>query len=70
MHTPKHLRLLEAAQKGALMLIQRAIKSTPLETMDAELCITPIDYMNYNELKLSNFSKKMINIFLTIWRKE
>ena len=41
--TTKHARLLEAAQKGALTLILTAVKSTPLEEMEAELCIAPID---------------------------
>ena len=49
-HTTKHLRLLKAAQKEALMLILRAMKSTSLKVMEAELCIVPI-YLRLQELQ-------------------
>ena len=38
-----HIKLLEAAQKGALMLILRAMKSTPTDALESELNILPID---------------------------
>ena len=43
LYNNKHLKLLEAAQRGALMLILRSMKSSPLDAMEAELCISPID---------------------------
>lgn len=42
-HNIKYLRLPEVAQEGALMLILKAMKFTPFETMEADLCIAPID---------------------------
>ena len=39
----KHRRFLEAAQKSALMLILRAMKSNPTEAFQSELNIVPID---------------------------
>ena len=60
--------LLEAAQKGALILILRAMRFTPMEVMETGLCIAPID-LRLNELQrteaIKSF-KKMINTFLTI----
>ena len=42
-YTDKHRRLLEAAQKSALIFILRAMKSTPTEALESELNIVPID---------------------------
>ena len=42
-HTTKHLRFLKVAQKQALMLILRVMKSNPFGGNEAELCIAPID---------------------------
>ena len=42
-HKIKHLRILGAAQKRALMVIPRTMKFIPLEIMKAQLCIAPID---------------------------
>ena len=39
----KHLKLLESAQRGAASLILRTMKSTPLDGLESELSILPID---------------------------
>ena len=75
LYNNKHLRLLEAAQKGALMLILRSMKSTPLDAMEAELGIAPIDlriqelqrteavklFQKHDEYISGNMDKKMKN---------
>ena len=38
-----HAAMLESAQKGALSLILRTLKSTPTDALESELFITPID---------------------------
>ena len=45
-YTDKHRRFLGAAQKSALMLVLRAMKFTPTETLESELNIVPIDLRN------------------------
>ena len=42
-YTDKHCRLLEAVEKSLLMLILRAMKSTPTEVLESGLSIAPID---------------------------
>ena len=42
-HTQKHLKLLDEAQRGALKLILRGMKSTPTDALESELNIVPID---------------------------
>ena len=42
-YTDKHCRLLEAVEKSVLMLILRAMKSTPTEVLESGLSIAPID---------------------------
>ena len=43
-HLPKnHMKQLKDAQRGALSLILRTMKSTPLEAIESEMVITPID---------------------------
>ena len=41
-YTDKHRRFLEAAQKSALMLVLRTMKSIPTEALESELNIVPI----------------------------
>ena len=38
-----HLKKLESAQRGPLSLILRTMRSTPTNTIEAELSMTPID---------------------------
>ena len=38
-----HMKQLEDAQRGALSLILRIMKSTPLEAIESEMATTPID---------------------------
>ena len=47
----KHHRFLEAAQKSALILILRAMKSTPTEALESGLDIVPIDLKSCNKWK-------------------
>ena len=42
-YTDKHRRFLEATQKSTLIIILRAMKSTPTEALESELNIVPID---------------------------
>ena len=37
------MKQLEDAQRGALSLILRTMKSTPLEAIESEMVVTPID---------------------------
>ena len=39
----EHLKMLESAQRGALSLILRTMRSTPTEALEAELSVLPID---------------------------
>ena len=69
-YTDKHCRYLEAAQKSALILILRVMKSTPTEELHPKLNIAPID-VRVDELqrieaikllqKNDQWSIKMIN---------
>ena len=64
-----HLSMLESAQKGALSLILRTLKSTPSDALESELYIPPIDLrlqelQRHEAIKLlqkedSYFSNKM-----------
>ena len=47
----KHNRFLEAAQKSALILILRTMKSTPTEALESGLDILPIDLKSCNKWK-------------------
>ena len=40
---PKHLKLLESAQRAAMSLILKTMKSIPTDALELELSILPID---------------------------
>ena len=75
-HLPKnHMKQLEDAQRGALSLILRTMKSTPLEAIESEMATTPIDLrikelQRHEAIKLyqnqdSYLSRKIKNYDLT-----
>ena len=41
-HSFKYMKLLDEAQRGAMKLILRAMKSTPTEVLESELNIAPL----------------------------
>ena len=72
LYTDKHCRLLKAAQKSALILILRAMKSTPAETLESDHNIVPIDLrleelqrMEAIKLLTNNMDKKVTSKKLT-----
>ena len=58
-HNAKHLNLLESAQRGAASLILKTMKSTPIDGLESELSILPID-LRLEELQRHEAVKLLI----------